>query len=135
MSDWLEKAGSDLEMVRRAMMPPPDLAQAAYHLQRSAQKAVKALLAHLGIPYPRTGGRGHDIKLAATRIPSTHAPHADADALAGLTPWATAFRYPDDDPLLASVLPTPAEIDAWRSKVEIFIGKVAAEIPKAQSGP
>jgi hypothetical protein len=135
LDDWLERAGSELEMVRRAMLPPPDIGQAAYHLEQSAEKAVKALLVHLGLPYPRTGGKGRDIKLAAALVPRTHALYADANALAVLTPWATAFRYPTDDPILASVLPTSAEIESWRSRVETFIGNVAAEIPKPQSGP
>lgn len=58
--DWLEKGKGDLDMVRRSLIPMPEqnLEAAAYHLQQAAEKAMKALLAHLGIPYPRGGGRG-----------------------------------------------------------------------------
>ena len=126
--DWLERARSDLEMVRRAMLEPPDPAQAAYHLQQSAEKAVKALLAHLGIRYPRTGGKGHDIRLAAALVPDDHRFRAEAAALADLTPWATVFRYPTDDPTLAPALPSPADVEAWRSKLKKFIENVSVEI-------
>jgi hypothetical protein len=135
--DMLAKARSDLDMVRRAMTPPTDqnLEQAAYHLQQAAEKAVKALLIHLGIAYPRGGAKGHDIKLSALLIPSGHRLHSDANALVSLTPWATAFRYLADDPLTAPKIPTAKEIESWESKVKSFAVDVDAEILKAQATP
>ena len=58
--EMLAKARSDLDMVRRAMMPPTDqnLQQAAYHIQQAAEQALKALLIHLGIAYPEAARRG-----------------------------------------------------------------------------
>lgn len=135
--EMLAKARSDLDMVRRAMTPPTDqnLEQAAYHIQQAAEKALKALLIHLGIAYPRGGARGHDIKLSALMIPLGHRLYSDANALVALTPWATAFRYPADDPLTAPMIPSAKEIKSWESKVQSFADEVDAEIPKSQATP
>jgi HEPN domain-containing protein len=133
MSDasiWIAKARSDLDMVDRAMTPATNqnLEQAAYHLQQAAEKTIKALLDHLGIAYPRSGGRGHDIGLAANMIPADHRLRVAARALAFLTPWATVYRYPHEDPATAPAIPTPTEIDTWRARVDAFIKEVAADI-------
>jgi HEPN domain-containing protein len=79
---WLEKAATDLDAVRRSLMPLPDqnLETAAYHTQQAAEKGIKALLTHLGIAYPR-GRHGHDIALAAAEVLAPHRLAGDAQAL------------------------------------------------------
>jgi HEPN domain-containing protein len=126
---WLEKAAMDLDAVRRSLMPLPDqnLETAAYHTQQAAEKGVRALLTHLGIAYPR-GRQGHDIALAAAGIPASHRLAEDAHALGALTPWATAWRYPADDPATAAPLPEAAEIEQWAEKVEAFLNAVTVEV-------
>ena len=126
---WLEKAAKDLDAVRRSLMPLPDqnLETAAYHTQQAAEKGVKALLTHLGIAYPR-GRQGHDLALAAAGIPASHRLAADAQALAALSPWATAWRYPADDPATAAPLPEAAEIVRWAEKVGAFLSAVTVEV-------
>lgn len=113
-SGWLEKARDDLDVVRRTLIPMPDvnLKAAAYHLQQAAEKSLKALHVHLGIAYPRGAGRGHDLNVLAAGIPAGHLLHAEALGLAPLTPWATAYRYPADDPALEPPPPTLTEIEA-----------------------
>lgn len=119
---WLRKADSDLDGVRRALLPLPDpnAELAAYHCQQAAEKLVKALLIVLGIAHPRRGLAGHDIGLAAARVPEGHPLRGDAIALAALTPWATAFRYPDEDPATAAELPGASELAAWLARLEAF---------------
>jgi HEPN domain-containing protein len=126
---WLETAAKDLDAVRRSLMPLPDqnLEMAAYHTQQAAEKGVKALLTHLGIAYAR-GRHGHDIALASAGTPASHRLAGDAQALGALTPWATAWRYPADDPATAAPLPEAAEIERWAEKVEAFLNTVMLEI-------
>lgn len=70
-AEWLRKAELDLDGVRRALLPVPhpNPELGAYHCQQAAEKLVKALLVSLGLVYPRGGLQGHDIGLAARRIP------------------------------------------------------------------
>ncbi|MFZ4407586.1 MAG: HEPN domain-containing protein [Paracraurococcus sp.] len=125
---WLRRAESDLDGVRRALMPlpGPNPELAAYHCQQAGEKLVKALLVALGIAFPRRGFTGHDIGLAARLIPDGHALRPVAVALAELTPWATAFRYPTEDPSTAEATPTPEVLAAWLERLEAFRTDVAA---------
>jgi hypothetical protein len=52
----------------------------------------------------------------------------DAQVLGALTPWATAWRYPADDPATAAPLPEAAEIKQWAKKVEAFLNAVTVEV-------
>ncbi|WP_200905569.1 hypothetical protein [Methylobacterium sp. ARG-1] len=51
--------------------------------------------------------------------------------LAGLTPWATAFRYPTDDPLAAEPLPTKADLERHLEGAEALVEAVARHVIKA----
>lgn len=118
---WLAKADNDLDLVRRAMIADPTTNNeaAAYHLQQAAEKLLKAALVHAGLPYPR-GSAGHDLKVSASRLPPEHPLYNEAHAMAPYTPWATAYRYPDDDPATATPVPSDDEIEAAREVVTAF---------------
>jgi HEPN domain-containing protein len=59
--NWFDLARSDAAAARRLLPPPAALQQAAYLVQQSAEKLIKARLVDLQIAYPRHGGRGHDL--------------------------------------------------------------------------
>jgi HEPN domain-containing protein len=128
---WLRKAEIDLDGVRRALLPlpTPNLELGAYHCQQAAEKPVKSLLVSLGLAYARGGSAGHDIGLAVRQIPATHPLHDDAAALIGLTPWATAFRYPDDDPATAAQPPSAVELALWLDRLEAMRDRIVASLP------
>lgn len=88
-SAFLRAAEEDLAAARRLL---PDLARAAaYHLQQAAEKLAKAELARGGtVPVPRT----HDIGYLAGLLPPGHPLAASLAALAGLTEFSVAARYP-----------------------------------------
>jgi HEPN domain-containing protein len=69
-SGWLEKARGDLDVVRRSLVPMPEvnLEAAAYHLQQAAEKSLKGLLVHLGLVYPR-GAPGTGTMSAFSQTP------------------------------------------------------------------
>ena len=104
-SEWLHKARQDARSARRLLTAPPELEVAAYHLQQAAEKAIKALLTAGGIKYPRGKGAGHDLDALAGLVPVTNALHVQALSFSNVTPWATAFRYPADDPMTAQPVP------------------------------
>ena len=126
-SEWVAKARQDARSARRLLADPPELEVAAYHVQQAVEKAVKAGLAEQGIKYPRGKGAGHDLDALVNLVPVFHPLHAQAQALSDITPWATAFRYPADDPFTAQPLPTKQEIESRLTEAEALIEAVALQ--------
>jgi len=90
---WLIKAKHDLGSSRKLMEgtdPYPDTA--VYHAQQCAEKTLKAFLAFREQPIHKT----HDVELLVELCAALDTRCADLlqDA-AALTPYASAFRYPD----------------------------------------
>lgn len=104
---WLAIARRDLDSAKRLLQgDPPYRDTAAYHCHQTAEKAIKALLTAVALPFPKTHDLTALVELAA---------ESDADASKWeetaiiLTPYATLYRYPDafpepgDDDLLEAV--------------------------------
>ncbi|MCJ2142270.1 HEPN domain-containing protein [Methylobacterium sp. E-066] len=126
--EWVRKAQQDTRSARRLLLDPPELEDAAFHVHQAVEKAAKAILVSEGIRYPRGRGAGHDLDALARLIPSSSPFHAQAQQLAGLTPWATAFRYPADDPLTAEPLPAKSELERHLDAAEAFVDAVARQV-------
>ncbi|MGX9981579.1 HEPN domain-containing protein [Methylobacterium fujisawaense] len=126
--DWLNKARQDARSARRLLVEPPELEVAAYHVQQVVEKAIKSYLAAEGIRYPRGGGAGHDLEVLANLIPQADPLHTQALSLAYLTPWATAYRYPADDPMTAEPPPARSQIEHDLLECEAFIEAVAQRV-------
>ncbi len=115
---WLEKARHDLETARCVIEhEPPITDTAVYHCQQAAEKALKAVMIHHGQAVFKT----HDL-MALT----THCAKIDpdfkgwVDAAAILTPYATHYRYPCNEPdsSRTGYSPRPKHFDQDRSAVE-----------------
>ena len=117
---WLDYAARDAAAARRLLMSPPSLAMAAYAVQQAAEKAIKARLVDLEIAYPRYGGRGHDLAALARLIPDSDTTKAIFSDISDITPWATVFRYPSEDPATEIQL-VAREIDDRLRQVEAAI--------------
>ena len=130
-SDWYDKSLDDLDMVRRALEPSPgqNLGGAAYHVQQAAEKLLKGYLTHIGVAVPRT----HDIATIAAQIPHVDPLKADAVALDAVTPWATIFRYPPDDPA-TNTPPELKDVLSWKQRIEDLTVKIkSASTPNPHS--
>ncbi len=133
---WIEKARQDARSARRLLIDPPELENAAYHLHQAIEKASKAILIAEGVKFPRGGGAGHDLDKLAKLIPASNALSTQAQQLSHLTPWATAFRYPADDPFTAQPLPAKRDIERKLDDVDAFVDAVALQIaPPAPTVP
>ena len=90
---WLRKALQDLGRVDRCLGDePPDIEDALYHCQQSAEKALKTFLTWHDRPFRKT----HDLSLLARQcveLDPTIQPYVDR--LDDLTEYAWAFRHPD----------------------------------------
>jgi HEPN domain-containing protein len=74
---------------------------ARYHVQQSAEKAVKALLEHRGI----NPGREHRFELLAEMLPKDDPWRSRILSLDELSPAATTHRYPTSE---GRILPPPS---------------------------
>lgn len=93
---WLNKARHDIETARRAVdHVEPITDTAVYHCQQAAEKALKAVLIKRG----DSVFKSHDLVALLTKCANSDQAFAQwVEVAATLTPYATAFRYPSDDP-------------------------------------
>src|SRR5438034_1372930 len=92
--EWLRTAAEDLRLAELALnASPPMPGGALYHAQQAAEKALKGLLVFHVVPYPLT----HDVRRLLTMCADAGAGlSAGVSAAAGLTQFATRFRYPGE---------------------------------------
>ncbi|MBI5307125.1 MAG: HEPN domain-containing protein [Planctomycetes bacterium] len=92
---WLVKAEHDLASAQRLSEgAKPILDTAIYHTQQCAEKALKAYLSFMKQPIEKTHDVEHLVGLCATIDESFNSLLNNAKVL---TPYDTAFRYPDFD--------------------------------------
>jgi HEPN domain-containing protein len=94
-SRWLAKAGDDLTVATVVLERAGGVNWAAcFHAQQATEKALKALLVAFGIDFPRS----HALERLLALLPARIAAEFNVEAVAELTPWAVAGRYPEDIP-------------------------------------
>lgn len=94
VQSWLEKSRHDLRSAKLlASDADPILDTALFHCQQAAEKAVKGFLTFRDIRFDKTHDVGHLIKLAMSVEPAFR---EWDEAGACLTPYAVAYRYPQD---------------------------------------
>ena len=92
-ASWLRFARSDMALARQH--PAGDVLPETlcFHAQQAAEKSIKAVLVHRGIPVPKL----HSIERLIDLLPSDVPRSADLIASAQLTDYATVFRYPGEE--------------------------------------
>lgn len=92
---WLRYAAEDLVTAERIAasrtMPPRN---ACYHAQQTAEKAIKAALVFLQIPFPFR----HDLDFLRDLLPTDWSVKAHHPNLSTLTIWVVEARYPSGFP-------------------------------------
>ena len=90
---WLYKAYNDLKSALKLLDgDDPIMDTAIYHTQQCAEKALKGYLAYKREPLKKT----HDIELLVEICSAIDIEFEKLyDCSENLTPYATAFRYPD----------------------------------------
>ena len=91
---WLQRARSDLRLGRVAMNARGVLPEdAAFHAQQCAEKALKALLLHRGISFPKT--HVIEVLLDLLKAQGTSIPKGIDEAFE-LSEYAVQTRYPGE---------------------------------------
>lgn len=90
--EWLNRARSSLVKAREgAAFPEIYLEDLCFDAQQAAEKAIKAVLLHLGVGFPYV----HDLALLLTRAEQAgQAVPPPVRAAAALTDYAVETRYP-----------------------------------------
>lgn len=91
VTEWLGLAEQDHEVASRIFDLP---GAAAFHLQQSAEKALKAALVHMAVRPPRT----HDLLVLRRMLGSQIDRPQDTEFLTMLTSWNVIFRYAEAEP-------------------------------------
>lgn len=88
--DWLVYARSDLELARSGKVPGILLETLCFHAQQSAEKAIKAVLIHNGVPTIKS----HNIGALLNLIPDAVTIPTEIQECVILTDYAVVTRYP-----------------------------------------
>ena len=119
---WLQKSRHDLGSARKlAAAPDPYLDTAIYHCQQAAEKAVKGWLTAHSVRFDKT----HDVRdliAQAAEIDPRFTNWLETGQM--LTPYATAFRYPDEP-----LMPDRIEFDEAFRHADSFHQFVLSTLP------
>ena len=120
---WLIKAQHDLATAKKlATDPDPYLDTAIYHCQQAAEKAVKGFLVFQDQRVVKT----HDVRYLVTLAIPAHGDFSELLDLAEyLTPFATAYRYPDEN-----LEPEREEFDQAVAAAEEILTSVLSALPE-----
>lgn len=123
---WLVKAHSDLRSARALMaLAEPATDTAIYHCQQAAEKALTGCLAFRDQPLERT----HDLERLLELVSALDPAFASLETQASiLSPYATAFRYPDTP---NAQFPSVAEVKTAMECAQAVYDCVLASIPEA----
>lgn len=130
VQSWLMKAKHDLGSAHQLIEgSPPFLDTAIYHCQQTVEKALKAFLVWHDIEFEKTHNLSVLIDLCLSKDPDFQ---SFADSVTELTPYATAYRYPDE---FFESEPTPDQVHtALKLSEEILtfvIGKLPDKAPQS----
>jgi HEPN domain-containing protein len=115
---WLRFARSDLALASQPSGPEVLLEALCFHAQQAAEKAIKSVLLHYGIPAPKL----HSIERLLDLLPPSVQRPGMLTQAASLTDYAVISRSPvDDDPVTQNeyreAVDAAAAVVAWAEGV------------------
>jgi HEPN domain-containing protein len=94
VKNWLYKAVHDMEMAKLAMEYKPELRDLiCFHCQQSVEKALKAYLVYLDIPFRKTHSLTYLLDLLVEHENISDEMYSDLEKLES---YAVEIRYPDN---------------------------------------
>lgn len=119
---YLDDVAAELDAATRLASPPPSRF-AAFHLQQAAEKLVKAVRLHRGLP----ATADHNIRALVAELPSDDSWVSALDALGALSAYATAYRYPTPGGRRSDG-PEHSEVTKWISQLSALLSRARAEL-------
>jgi len=122
---WLVKAKSDLKMAIAGSKDPETFDGAVYHTQQCAEKSLKAFLVFKQQPIRKI----HDLGILLESCIELSGDFIELKELAReLNPYATYFRYPDDE-----MMPAPEDVLVAIQATQKILHFVETKIAKDSS--
>lgn len=90
---WLSYAKSDLALAKAQSVSGVMREALCFHAQQAVEKSIKAVLVYNEVSFPKI----HSIERLIDLLPSGVPRSSELIASAGLTAFATAFRYPGEE--------------------------------------
>ena len=90
--EWLRYAQSDLAYSKVSCPPGGLLETLCFHAQQASEKALKAVLIHLEVPFPKT----HNINTLLELLPQDIDVPDEVKSATILTDYAVISRYPGE---------------------------------------
>lgn len=120
---WLIKAQHDMATARKlAQDPDPLLDTAIYHCQQAAEKVLKGFL----VFHEQTVVKTHDVRFLVNQaLTFERGFEAWFEAAERVTPYATAYRYPDE-----ILEPELEEFEAAREAAFGLVAFVLEKLPR-----
>lgn len=120
---WILRSSTDLRAGEHDLLAvPPLLADAGFHAQQAAEKALKGFLAWHNAPFRRTHSL-EELGEQCIRLDETLRP--EVDAVVPLTEHAWRYRYPSD-----AEEPRPGEIEQALIAARALYDAVSARLPQ-----
>jgi len=121
------------ELAAARLLAPALPRQAAFFVQQTAEKLLKAVLAAENIVF----GKHHNLEALTGQLPDDNVMKADFGRLARFSPYATEHRYPspragtpprapDPDDLLQGI----EELDRLLGEIDVWLLKRPPHIPR-----
>lgn len=118
---WLKIAKLDLEAVKNLLTQPQLSAQASFHAQQSAEKALKAFLVWHQVRFQKE----HDIRyLGDLALPKDSSLRSAIEKAVDLNPYAIATRYPE-----YTDMPTPEDAREALVIAEALYLEILSKLP------
>ena len=96
-SEWMRYAKSDLALARARIIPGVMLEALCFHAQQAVEKAVKAVLKHYNVPFPKI----HSIERLIDLLPTEIRRSSELMVSSILTEFAAWSRYPRSGELVS----------------------------------
>ena len=111
---WIALARADLAHAAGGLPPGGSHENLCFHAQQAAEKALKAVLLKLDLPFTRT----HSLQSLLDLFPSGTRFPFNAEDVAGLTAYAVATRYPGEAPAVTgeecrAAIQAAEQVVAW----------------------
>ena len=123
IASYLDEVGAELDAVRRLLQPPPNRL-AAFHLQQAAEKLIKAVRIHRGLPATKE----HNLEILIAELPEADPWRERLEKFEELSAFATTYRYPTPNKGWRNPGPAPEKLIELAEAIDALLPAARKEL-------